>query len=148
MSTKTLDDFFTDWEAHVFGLGYGSGEPHTIPALSCFLEACTGENGSYDYTVLAAALGPVVTWLLINTLGHADIIEYGTSPRFGWLTGYGKLLRRFVVSKTDDDLIALTGRDSEYIECFPDHCNCDGDACVNPFWRPRPRRARNATYSS
>ena len=31
--TKTLEDNFVDWEGHVFGFGYGTGEPHTLSAL-------------------------------------------------------------------------------------------------------------------
>ncbi len=36
--TKSLEAYFSDWEGHVFGYGYGSGEPHVVPALRRFVE--------------------------------------------------------------------------------------------------------------
>lgn len=137
---KTLDDYFTDWESHVFGYGYGTGERPILKALRTFFVSIKENGRSYDYTDLEEALGPTITWLLINTLCHADILEYGTSPRFGWLTTTGQRLRAFVLSKTLDDLEALTCRDEDYDVCYPDACNCgpkgyeEGRVCQNPFW--------------
>lgn len=45
---KTLGDYFSDWQAEVFGFGYGSGEPFIIPALREFLCRCPAE-GNYDH---------------------------------------------------------------------------------------------------
>lgn len=138
--TKSLEDNFTDWEAHVFGYGYGTGETHTLRALTEFLRRCP-EDGGYDYKDLEAELSPTVAWLLINTLCHADILEYGTSPRFAWLTAKGRQLKGFVTSKTVDQLYDLTSRDENYIHCYPDACNCgpngheQGRICQNPFWQ-------------
>lgn len=140
---KTIEDHFTDWESHVFGFGYGTGEAHILPVVRQFFE--TLEDGrSYDHNKLEAAMGPQVAWLLINALCHADVIEYGTSPRFGWIThNYGEALRSFILSKSTDELYELTSRDSSYTVCYPDACNCgpngyeEGRKCGNPFWRER-----------
>lgn len=144
---RGLASYFIDWEAHVFGLGYGTGEPHTVPALQAFLALCPPDDASsrnYDYKVLEKALTPTVAWLLINTLGHhhADVIEYGTSPRYGWLTPNGYRLRDFVLSKTPDELVTLvTMREEGHPYCTPDYCNCgpNGEArkCPSPFWPER-----------
>lgn len=138
---KTTAQYFADWESHVFGFGYGTGEEHTIPALRTLLALCDrSENGGYDYRLIVTDLGAEVTWLLINILGHADVIEYGTSPRFGWLTAQGQALRRFVMAHSEAELIALTETDTEYHHCYPDACNCgptgyeEGRVCRNPFW--------------
>lgn len=143
---RDLNSYFVDWEAHVFGFGYGSGEPHTVPALRTFFALCPAEDAEhrgYDYQVLEHALTPAVAWLLINALGHADVIEYGTSPRYAWLTPNGYRLRDFVLSKTPDELVnVVTGaRENDLFGCRPDGCNCGPDGydpkrkCPNPFWR-------------
>lgn len=138
---KTLEQNFQDWEGNVFGFGYGSGEPHTVPALKKFLSLCEAPNGSYDYNVLERELTPAVAWLLMNALGHADIIEYGTSPRFGWLTEKGRALKEFTDARDEDTLIELaTSRTEDDMPCSPGACNCGpngyqaGVKCVNPFW--------------
>lgn len=134
---KAADDYFTDWEGVAFGFGYGTGEEYTIPALKSFLAAVPAE-GNYDYEALEAACGPAVAWLLINVLCREDIIEYGTSPRFGWLTSEGKALKAYVDAHDAEQLYeAAAGRDENYIPCYPDHCNCAGDPCHNPFWKNR-----------
>jgi len=144
--TKTIEQSFIDWESHVFGFGYGTGEDHTIGALKAFFEAFGVDDrpNSYDYRALEGSLGPAVTWLLINTLAHARIIEYGTSPRFAWLTAEGERLKEFVTSKSLDELVTLcTERSEDYNVCYPDACNCgpngyeEGRKCVNPFWKNR-----------
>lgn len=143
---KTIDENFIDWEAYAFGFGYGSGEPHVIPALKRFFELCP-VDGAYDYEVLEATLSPTVSWLLINILANnrIDVLEYGTSPRFAWLTGEGKALKQFLATKTDDELVELVaGCPSDYFPCCPHVCNCgpdgfvEGARCHNPFWRSRP----------
>lgn len=137
---KTLDEYFRDWESSTFGFGYGSGEPHTVPALKRFFELCPEDSG-YDYRVLETDLGPIVAWLLINALAHRDILEYGTSPRFAWLTDKGKRLKAYMAGETADNLVEIAARRSEDDNvCSPDACNCGpngyqaGIICNNPFW--------------
>lgn len=138
---KTIDQYFIDWESHVFGYGYGTGEPHVFQALRNFF--CSIPNdGRYDYEVIERGCTPAVAWLLINALAHADVIEYGTSPRFGWLTENGKALAEYIRERTVDVLIDATDHDENYAECFPDYCNCVGAAragccSLNPFWPKR-----------
>lgn len=139
--TKSLDDYFTDWEAEAFGFGYGSGEQHTLGALIDFMRALKDDGRSYDYAHIEGALSARVAWLMINVLCRQDIIEYGTSPRYGWLTRHGEKLRTFVLSRSLDELYEITaGRDSDYIPCSRDSCNCgphgyqEGVKCANPFW--------------
>lgn len=140
--TKTFDDYFADWEAHTFGYGYGSGEPHTVPALKQFLLLCP-MNGHYDYLALERALSPTVAWLLINVLAHAEMLDYGTSPRGAWLTPTGRQLKRFVDGKTGRELLDLTNRPEDHTPCYPDVCNCGpngfqkGVVCPNPFFHAR-----------
>lgn len=147
--TKTLDQYFADWEGSAFGFGYGTGEAYIIPAL-CKFFAAVGEGQEkdrahcYDHERLEAVLGGEVAWLLINTLCRADIIEYGTSPRFGWLTSEGERLRDYFATKTADELYEIvTEKTEEYLCCYPDACNCGpggyqkGVKCQNPFWPNR-----------
>lgn len=142
MPVKTLDQFFRDWESHCFGYGYGTGEEHTLGALVDFFNAMPIEGG-YDYRELEKACGTRVAWLLINTLCHAGVIEYGTSPRCGWLTENGNTLAEYVRKRTLAQLIVATDHDESYTECFPDYCNCvggksEGCCALNPFW-PKQR---------
>lgn len=131
---KTIENHFTDWEQSVFGYGYGSGEKYIAEALKKFFELCP-DSGNYDYEVFEKSLGQTVTWLLINTLCRADILEYGTSPRFGWLDDKGRELKKFFDSKTIDELENLSGHQEDYNACFQDFCNCnDPSVCHNPFW--------------
>lgn len=140
---KTIEESFRDWESHVFGYGYGTGEPHTLRALKNFLAAIGRDDHphAYNYEVLEERCSAENTWFLINILCHADIIEYGSSPRYGWLTKEGEALRAFVSAKTVDELVDLCcAHDNEYIPCYPDACNCGpqdyvkGQKCLNPFW--------------
>ena len=142
---KSIEDSFRDWESYAFGFGYGSGEEHVIPALKHFLLLCNeGTPGnSYDYKKLEEALTPTVAWLLINILANhkIDMIEYGTSPRYAWLTEKGVRLKEFMRSHTEEQLIEMaTDRTEDSNVCYPDACNCgpsgyvEGRKCPNPFW--------------
>ncbi len=139
-ATKPLAENFADWEAETFGYGYGTGEPYTIGALRKFLERCDGDMGQYDHGRLTEALSGETAWLLISVLAKAGIIDYGTSPRFGWLTQAGLALKAFVLSHTVEQLVGMTERDEDATTCAPDVCNCGPDGywpghkCVNPFW--------------
>jgi hypothetical protein len=100
--------------------------------LLCVLEGRGGK--SYDYAVLERALGPAVAWLMIGKLCGAYIFEYGTSPRYAWLTQRGEALNAYLEGKTDDQLVELvTETDQDYIFCYPDRCNCD-QPCNNPLF--------------
>jgi len=139
---RTIKDHFADWESHVFGFGYGSGEHHVLGAVK-LLFGTVPDEGGYDYREIEKVCGPEVAWLLINTLCRADIIEYGTSPRFGWLTPQGKRLRAFFADHSVDDLVGMTIREEGGSGCYPDICNCGPDGyspkklCHNPFWTER-----------
>lgn len=137
---KSIEQHFIDWESDTFGFGYGTGEEHTLQALKSFLGLCgKGQyQHAYDHEELSAALTPAVAWLLINTMAHDDKIEYGTSPRYGWLTKTGEALAAFVKERTLEQLVDLTHQDEYYTHCYPQHCNCDeGTDCrpENPFWK-------------
>lgn len=118
----------------------------TLRALRTFLEHCKKGLGpssleSYDYRELEEVLTPTVTWLMINLLCQKDVLSYGTSPRFGFLTIKGERLKEFILERTVEDLYELAaGGDEFYVECDPDACNCgpngyeQGRICQNPFW--------------
>jgi hypothetical protein len=140
---KTMEEYFRDWEDDAFGFGYGTGEEHIIPAIKTFFELLTKSPRcdifGYSYLVLEQKLGPAVTWLLINRLCQVGVIEYGTSPRNGWLSPNGMRLKEYISSKSFDDLYQIcTSIDEFTILCYPFVCNCDqkdGARCRNPFWR-------------
>lgn len=147
--TKTIEQSFVDWESYAFGFGYGTGEPYILHALKVFLGSFgTEQSGDcYDHETLETAVGTDVAWLLINALCRIDIIEYGTSPRYGWLTEQGKALRKFVLARPLDELVSLVCEDREGNDyCTPDVCNCgprgyeEGRKCPNPFWSGRTWR--------
>lgn len=143
MKQRTIDDHFIDWMSENISRGYGSGEPHTIPALRKFLSLCnTGYySTSYDYERLEEALDPAAVWLLIDVLCRADIVEYGTSPRYAWLTPEGIKLRDYMLSKTEEELILLVCNTEDNDYCTDTFCNCGEKGyskkklCFNPFWK-------------
>ena len=138
--SKKDDDFFRDWESEVFGFGYGTGEAYLIPELRRFL-LNTQYSGVYDYRDLEEVMPPAIVWLLINILCKADIIEYGTSPRFGWLTKQGIRLRDSMADKNMDELLNVLDCSPEVSLdiCGSDYCNCD-KRCVNPFIKAKLER--------
>lgn len=142
---KSIEENFADWESTVFGFGYGSGERHILAALKEFMAAIGRDDlpTAYDYEVLEKAVTPTVAWLLINALCKysVGVIEYGSSPRYGWLTKRGIALKAFIDSKSLDDLVKLsTERTEDSTVCYPDACNCGPHGyvkdrkCPNPFW--------------
>lgn len=134
---KTLEEHFRDWHSNALGYGYGTGEHHTMPALKAFLANCR-VTGGYDILEQERALTPTVAWLLINVLCGLNVIEYGVSPRSGWLTREGRALKSFVDARDAGALVELTDPEPGYVECLPDWCNCAGYTraygCRNPFW--------------
>lgn len=147
---KTLDDHFIDWESETFGFGYGTGEEYVLPTLKRFLEAMPdmAEDGvgastnCYDHELLSFQFTPVVAWLMLNALGQAGLIDYGTSPRYGWLSETGIALRRYVAARTIEQLHEILERDDgeHFIHCYRGHCNCDDGPCHNPFWTEDSKR--------
>lgn len=146
--TKPPADAFRDWERHAFGFGYGTGEEHILPALKAFMEAIPGDGGSYDYRTLEGVVGAVTAWLFINQLCRLDILEYGVSSRFGWMTQEGRSLRSFLVSHTALELVDIATDDpAGYAQCDPKSCNCGPNGydatrfCENPFWPTKEPRS-------
>lgn len=145
--TKTIEQHFADWEGDLFGFGYGSGEPHIIPALKKFFALCPqpdAEYRAYEYEVLERELGATVAWFIINAMGQGDVIEYGSSPRYAWLTKGGYALKAYFDSHTEDELLEIVCRRGEDdYPCYRDVCNCGpsghqpGVKCDNPFWDSR-----------
>jgi hypothetical protein len=151
---KTLEQYFLDWERDVFGYGYGTGERHVLPALKTFfdtIESNTSCGYSYDYKKLEFTLGGAVTWLLISTLCHDDVITYGSSPRFAWLTPHGVALANFVRSKSVMELFEVISEEpNDGSRCGKTFCNCGPNGylkyakCPNPFWHPTMSRGPDA----
>src|SRR5882672_4473306 len=110
---KSIKLSFRDWESATFGFSYGSGEKHIFFALKSFLEFCGGPSFSYDFEILERELTPTVAWLLINILCKANIIDYGSSPRFGWLTVTGIRLKKFIVEFSIEELCEIVSYDSD-----------------------------------
>ncbi len=140
MTEKTIEQYFLDWESETFGFGYGTGEEYTLKALKDFFKLLEKDK-SYDHQVLEKEIGGTVAWLMLNILGHADLIEYGTSIRYGWLTEKGEALKKFVDTKTVDELYKLiTDSWGNYYHCSPTSCNCGPNGyiktknCNNPFF--------------
>ena len=135
--TKLTDKHFIDWESHYLGAGYGTGEEHVFTAFHVFFCSLKGPNGSYDHTVLEKELGPIAAWFLINFLVQANLVDYGTSSRHGWLTLKGRLLREYMMDKSIEDLCRIIdsayGTGVDYIYCFPDCCQCE-TPCNNPMF--------------
>lgn len=132
------DKHFKDWNAETWGYGYGTGERPILTELKRFLSILEGNKDypghySYWYKDIENELGKPVTWFLINDLMGADILEYGTSPRGGWLTEKGKLIKEYVDTKTVDELYeVVTDWDTE--TCYRGRCHCKGVSCDNPLF--------------
>jgi len=109
---------FCRWEGDCFGYSYGTGEEFIIRALQRFFARVPSE-GTYDHEKIGPEIGNEVMWLLINVLCRQPrderlardcVIEYGTSPRFGWLTDFGKELKAFVCGKRPDELLEILSK--------------------------------------
>ena len=125
------DKQFIDWFSIVFPYGYGTGEKIFLKALKGFMDSL--DNGRmYNYEVLESTIGKDATWFLINMLIKADIIGYGTSPRFAWIQDEIPeiaALRDYIISHTEDEMYeSVTRNDQDYVSCFKDMCQC-GENC-------------------
>lgn len=121
---KEEDKWFNNWEGEVLGFGYGTGEAVLLPIIKSFLKEIPMDS-NYDFSILEEKCGAENTWFMINLLANADNLEYGGSPRFGWLTPSGKLLKKYVDSKSIDEMYELLTRDYKY--------EYDIDKKDNPF---------------
>ena len=110
---------FKQWESRVFGSGYGSGELPILKAVKVFFNSL--EDRSHDFEKLEKELGDTITWLLINAFDKGNVIEWGTSARFGWLTSCGEYVRDYIKNKTPEELYEIVMEDDETI------CECDGE---------------------
>jgi hypothetical protein len=140
-SVIATDKHFREWEREAFGYGYGTGEYYILPILHHFF--LTLEDGhAYEAENVARELGNAEAWFLLNVLCHMNIVDYGTSPRYGWLTPMGERLRDYVLCRTPEMLYSIVMADgynhgvfdvSE--ECSLDFCNCPdgvaGQGCLN-----------------
>jgi hypothetical protein len=119
------EQYFIDWESRTFGFGYGSGERYVFEALKTFFGCLReSEHGSwgYSYEDIEEKLGATVTWLLINALCNRNVIDYGTSTRYAWLSRRGMAVKNFVDGRTVDELYNLV-MDKEMDDLL---CQCNG----------------------
>jgi len=117
------DKDFRIWEDKWFGYGYGSGEKPVLKALKQFVELL--EDGrKYDHEEMEKKMGKQVFWLVLNVMCHSDFIEYGTSPRYGWLTqDKGGPFAEYIKSRSVDELYeVLFTYDCE--SCRDLDCSC------------------------
>jgi len=103
---------FILFENKAFGYGYGSGEIYVLTVFKRFLQICPVE-GNYDYHILENLLTPPIAWLLINILCREEVLEYGTSPRFGWLSSLGIDLKIFTEEHTVEELAEMLNLSEE-----------------------------------
>lgn len=133
--SRVTDKNFIDWEGEIMGYGYGTGEKYTLKVLINFMSALEDKR-SYNYKIVEKKLGKTSTWLLINILCKDDILEYGTSPRYGWLTSKGELLREYLDDKSLDELYGIVmSRSEDSVFCYKNFCNCGlGIKKCNPLF--------------
>lgn len=129
---------FIEWERRAFGAGYGSGELPILKAVKAFFDNLQ-EAGSYDHKLLEEKLGDTVTWLLINAFDKADMIEWGTSARYGWVTSCGHFVGKFIKGKTAEELYEIVMSDDQESICLcdgemRDHPDCGKNPMVNERW--------------
>lgn len=131
---QLTDKHFIDWQAEIFGYGYGTGEQYYLPALHTFFSTLK-DGRSYTSRDLEEKLGPLGAWMLICALCKDKVINYGSSPRVGFIDHRPEVdaLRDYVVAHTPDQLYEIAcGYDKNYIHCYSHFCNCDVP-CLNPL---------------
>lgn len=101
---------FKQWEDKTFGYGYGTGEGPVIEVIKIFFDTF-GDKTTYDYEDYEVLIGRQATWLLINALIKGGVIDYGTSPRYGFLSSFGKDLKTFFAEHTEDELHEILMKD-------------------------------------
>jgi len=138
---------------------YGSGEQYVVPALKEFLsyykrEAFAPLGIDEFVTNLSqpplATLTPATIWMLVNTLNAFDILDYGTSPRYGWLTDQGFELKKYLDDNTVEHILDVLFQEHESTKgimfpcshgdimcCCEDRDDEKGIRCINPFVDPK-----------
>ena len=111
---------FSQWENRTFGAGYGTGELPILKAVKVFFDSL--EDREYDYKILEKKLGDTVTWLLINAFEKQNMIEWGTSARYGWITACGEYVKDYIKDKTPEQLYEILM--AEHNEPI---CECNGE---------------------
>ena len=96
---------FCKWENEVFGYSYGTGEDTILTDLRKFLNLIPESESTYKYEIIEEQLGKTITWLFINILCRKWIIDYGSSPRFGWLSEKGNELKCFLNNTSNEEII-------------------------------------------
>lgn len=141
--TKELSDYFFDWYNDTFGYGYGTGDEFYCRDLMGFFFALNHKGPellTYDYKTLEDRLGKPSAWHIINILCKEDFIDYGTSPRNGWLTKKGLLLNKAIGAFNHDSLYEFVTGDV-YDVCYPTACNHtdlhEKGCLTNPFWHEK-----------
>lgn len=121
---KSDDEVFKDWFNDTYGYGYGTGEKPILTAIMIFLGNCSSnENHIYSYDEIEKVIGKAATWMLISVFCKQDLVDYGTSPRFAWLTEKGKWLLNYLKGKSLQYLYSLVMYNS-FSECSSEYCNC------------------------
>lgn len=145
MNSKGTKEYFIDWYHSELGYGYGTGDEYYCKALIDFFQllrqANVDEVFQYNYKKLENEMGGAAAWFIINIMCGSDLVEYGTSPRYGWLTPSGELMRDLLAEYNADSLYELVCTSHEYTTCMKDYCNhtdagnkgCKG----NPFFYTR-----------
>jgi hypothetical protein len=104
----TNQEFYNWYQSH-YSHGYGTGEVHIVWSLKRFVEAIPLDE-AYNYEDIEAKVGPVVAWMFIDVFCQDNLLEYGSSPRYAWLTESGVDLAQFVRSKDATELYDIVTR--------------------------------------
>ena len=131
--SKSLELQFKEWFYSNFGYGYGSGEEPVLRAIRAFFGACFYDNDDvkeegyprYQYTTLEELLGQPLAWVLINKFCDDDIINYGSSSRYGWIENRGIRLKKFLEERSISELLVILFKDNERELCTEQYCYCD-----------------------
>ena len=102
-----MDDAqFYKWFDEHFGYCYGSGVPEIVNLLLLFFSVIPWRK-PYKHTNIEVLLGVPAAWLLINLFCIDRVVEYGVSPRCGWLTEKGNSLRVFMCAQGKARLLEI-----------------------------------------
>ena len=84
ISDKDIEFFYTFWHDELHGNCYGNEHP-LLYAFKIFFDTLIDDQ-RYDYRELSKAYGDErLCWSIITHLHQLDLIEWGTSIRFGFL---------------------------------------------------------------
>lgn len=119
MNDKHIYEFYKIAD-EMCGYGYGTGEYVIVPLIKKFLTLCKANDYKYDHSEIEKKLGQAITWFLINGLCKLDVIEYGTSPRFAWISGDKEDLVHAIVKSSDDELYKIATMDFDESERLKD----------------------------